>query len=362
MYTDPPLHRPFRAILGGSASKLVESATREPSASQNRPSLITWSTDTIPERERFAFWRDAVCRAVFNISIEAPPERLSARISARTSGPLRLATSESIGAYQLSRSRRHIASAPSDHYSIFLQQSGCSVINHSGDETVAVQSNDITIYDGRLPFHGTFFSGKRTIAVIPREMIDRRAPWLRQRPLHKFASNGPFVDLARRHLLEIAGEGVMLSDSATALLTENLCNLLTLASATDIAPQRLQSELQIEAALAFCRQHLHEVGLSPQLVADYLGVSLRTLHLRFRQIGQTFGNWVLEHRLKACGATLRDPNQQLLNISEIAYRWGFNDLSHFNKAFRAHFDMSPREWRHSAEAVPPAARNGILLP
>jgi AraC-like DNA-binding protein len=29
----------------------------------------------------------------------------------------------------------------------------------------------------------------------------------------------------------------------------------------------------------------------------------------------------------------------------IAYRCGFNDLSHFNKAFRAGFDRSPRECR-----------------
>lgn len=329
---------------------MVDSATREPIALQNRPSLATWSTDATPQRERFAYWRDVVCRTVFNISIEAPPELFSARMSARSSGPLRLATSSSIGTYQLGRSRRDIASAPADHYSVFLQQSGCSLINHS-DETVAVHSNDIAIYDGRLPFHGTFFDGKRTIAVIPRDMIDRRAPWLRQRALHKFTSHGPFVDLARRHLLEIADEGVVLSDSATTLLTENLCNLLTLASATDIAPNRLQSELQIEAALAFCRRRLHDAELSPQLVADYLGISVRTLHLRFRQIGQTFGTWVLEHRLKACGAALRDPNQQTQNISEIAYRWGFNDLSHFNKAFRARFGMTPREWRSSSSVT-----------
>jgi AraC family transcriptional activator of tynA and feaB len=36
-----------------------------------------------------------------------------------------------------------------------------------------------------------------------------------------------------------------------------------------------------------------------------------------------------------------------LNISEIAYAWGFNDLSHFNRAFRARFGMTPREWRHT---------------
>ena len=34
----------------------------------------------------------------------------------------------------------------------------------------------------------------------------------------------------------------------------------------------LQGELQIEALLAFCRQNLHDTELSPQFVADRLGV------------------------------------------------------------------------------------------
>jgi len=46
---------------------------------------------------------------------------------------------------------------------------------------------------------------------------------------------------------------------------------------------------------------------------------------------------------------LRDRNQRDLNISEIAYRWGCNDLSHFNKAFRVRYDQTPREWRNQPE-------------
>jgi AraC-like DNA-binding protein len=110
--------------------------------------------------------------------------------------------------------------------------------------------------------------------------------------------------------------------------------------------------LQIEALLAFCRDNLHHADLSPQHVADHVGISLRTLHSRFGQIDQTFGRWVLQSRLETCARALRDPNQRLLNISVIAYRWGFNDLSHFNRAFRAHFDMPPGEWRNAAVATP----------
>jgi AraC-like DNA-binding protein len=150
-------------------------------------------------------------------------------------------------------------------------------------------------------------------------------------------------------MLALAGSPAM-SESATALMMENLCNLLALASATGIPAGRLQPELQIEAMLAFCRQHLHEAELKPQRVADRLGVSLRTLHSRFKTVGSTFGQWVLEERLKACAMSLRDESQRGVNISEIAYRWGFNDLSHFNKSFRARFGRTPAEWRARIES------------
>jgi AraC-like DNA-binding protein len=37
----------------------------------------------------------------------------------------------------------------------------------------------------------------------------------------------------------------------------------------------------------------------------------------------------------------RDLNRRYQYISEVAYRWRFNDLSYFNKAFRAQFGTTP---------------------
>ena len=180
-------------------------------------------------------------------------------------------------------------------------------------------------------------------------MIDQRAPWLPRHPLHKLDAKSPFVDLARRYIMELT-TGAVKSDTATSVLTDNLCNLLALASATDVEPNRLQPELQIEALLAYCRQNLHDAELTPQRAADHARISVRTLHSRFKLIGKSFGRWVLDSRLDACRNALRDTNQNALSISEIAYRWGFNDLSHFNKAFRARFGCSPRECRENFRA------------
>ena len=44
-------------------------------------------------------------------------------------------------------------------------------------------------------------------------------------------------------------------------------------------------------------------------------------------------------------AALRDPRQRTRQISQIAYAWGFNDLSYFNRAFRRRFEVTPRDWR-----------------
>jgi len=328
---------------------MVESATTEIDNESNCSDCSFWSTDVMRTHERMSYWREAVCRAVFGISIEAPPEHFTARISARSSGALRFATSES-SPYEIVRTRRDIASAPDDHYSIYLQVQG-QTISTLGDDPLELNANDLAFYNGREPFR-SLQGGRRSIAVVPRAMIERRAPWMLRRPPRKISAAGSFyADLARQHLMHLNDCDIALSDGTVGMLAENLCNLVALATAPDVAIDRMEPELQLEALLAFCRQHLHEAELTPQDAADHLGISLRTLHARFRQTGQSFGRFMLASRLDACRDALRDENQMSSNISEIAYRWCFNDLSHFNKAFRARFDMTPREWRHGTETI-----------
>lgn len=325
---------------------MVESATEQTQTAEAPPAAAhvdILSTGTVAAREKVAYWREAVCSAVFGISVETTPEQFSARITARNAGPLRFAMSESTP-YQIARSQRQIDASPSDHYSIYLQLSG-QTVSSMNDEIFTFSANDIGVYDGRQPFR-SMHGGRRAIAVLPRTMIERRAPWLTRRTHHKLDADSPFAELARRHVMTLTDPATTLSEPAMSVLSENLCNLIALASAEAAEPGRMHPELQLEAILAFCRQHLQEADLSPQRAADRLGMSVRTLHWRFKQTGQTFGRWVRENRLEGCAASLRDANQRALNISDIAYNWGFNDLSHFNKAFRARFNMTPREWRH----------------
>jgi len=303
--------------------------------------MVSWSTDTIDERERFSYWRDMICNTLFSISPEAPSECFSARLKVRNCGPLRFAVCQSTS-YEIIRTSHDIARAPSDHYTIYLQVRGQTAIHQRG-ESISFQRSDIVMSDCRQPFRASLSNdGCRAVAVVPRTLVNSRAPWLRHRALYKF-SNSHFLDLARRHIVRLVSGN--LNELESNLLTENLCNLLALTSADDVPLDRQQPELQLEALLAYCQQNLHLPELSPQFVARRFGLSVRTVHLRFQKIEQTFGQWLLEARHDACSRALQHPLQRTSSISQIAYGCGFNDLSHFNKTFRARFGMSPSEWR-----------------
>ena len=276
---------------------------------------------------------------------------VSARLSARSAGAVRIATGESTR-YELIRGAREAANDTEAQYSIYLQLRGQLDITQGG-ETFTFAPSDIGISDLQRPLRGAHTDGGRRITIVlPREILERRAPWLRKAAMRRLAAGAPYVDLARRHMLELAGSPTM-SESTTALMIENSYTALSLASASGLPPARLQPELQTEAMLAFCRQHLHEDrteaaarGRSARRVAAHAAFALQGGRLR----PSASGCWRSGSR--PAPVALRDDTQRGVKISDIAFRWGFNDLSHFNKSFRARFGRTPAEWRSRLEDAP----------
>jgi AraC family transcriptional regulator, positive regulator of tynA and feaB len=307
--------------------------------------MTTWTTDAVKPSDRFSFWREVVCRTVLNVATEGPPKQFWARISGRTFGDLRFAAFDS-SSHEIVRSKEHLASAPADNYLISLQCQGRCHITQGSDDAFFLDPGEIAVVDGQKPFRVSFVSPvRRVLAVVPKTTLDMRIPWLRNIPHRRISADSEFADLTRSHLLRLANNHNDLSEGEVSLLTDNLYNLLALSFARQTSADRWRSAPQLPEILAFCRQNLGDPELSPHMVAAQFGISVRTLHSRFEHVDQTFSRWVIANRIEAIRVALRDPRQRDMSISEIAYRWGFSDLSHFNKLFRARFDQTPREWR-----------------
>jgi AraC-like DNA-binding protein len=90
-------------------------------------------------------------------------------------------------------------------------------------------------------------------------------------------------------------------------------------------------------------RHLSQASLSPAMVADLLGVSVRHMHMLFEGTGQSFSQTVTAQRIRLSRRLLREaPGRP---IAEVARACGFESLATFYRVFHATVGMPPGEFR-----------------
>jgi len=108
-----------------------------------------WSTQDVPARHQFAYWREAVCEAVMNVATEDPADDdFSGNIACAGYGELRFATFTS-SAHRIVRRPPHIGRSSHAHYLVSLQRSGTGRMEQNG-ASCELQAGDIGIVDGKI--------------------------------------------------------------------------------------------------------------------------------------------------------------------------------------------------------------------
>ncbi|MGH8445586.1 MAG: helix-turn-helix domain-containing protein, partial [Solimonas sp.] len=95
---------------------------------------------------------------------------------------------------------------------------------------------------------------------------------------------------------------------------------------------------------------LGDPDLTIAKAADESGVSARYLQKLFEAVGESFSHYVRARRLERCRSDLINPLYSHLSISDICFRWSFNDAAHFSRAFREQYNTSPRAYRRDIGA------------
>ena len=98
--------------------------------------------------------------------------------------------------------------------------------------------------------------------------------------------------------------------------------------------------------------HLGDCELSLAGVARRNNVSPRYVQKIFGEANSRFSQYVRTRRLEQCKKDLSNRLNVSLSISEICYRWGFNDLAYFSRAFSAEYGCSPRAYRSQLLEMP----------
>lgn len=138
----------------------------------------------------------------------------------------------------------------------------------------------------------------------------------------------------------------LLNPSEFAALSEHFLDLFTVSLAS-VRPQSYTLTRSRSVSLArvkqFVERYLIDSDLDTPKIVIGTGLSARYLNNLFGDEDTSLMRYVWHRRLDCCHQDLQNPVYNGRRISEIALKWGFNDLSHFSRAFRKRFGSSPRE-------------------
>ena len=113
------------------------------------------------------------------------------------------------------------------------------------------------------------------------------------------------------------------------------------------APEPM-SELAARRAadmLTYLRRNFANPSLTPTMMAEDLGLSVRYAHKLMGLTGGSFRQELIAQRLAAARTAFASNRKPRQTIADIAISVGFNDLSQFNRHFRTAFGLTPRAAR-----------------
>lgn len=311
------------------------------------------STSVVSEDERLEYWCDAICETYVELECDAlisdgAPQPFFGEIRIDDLASIQVSEVNSFGQL-VKRTKGCISKSNSDCFLISVQTKGKGVVFQDGRQA-RLEMGQFALYDSSRPYELQFTGPfSQTVLRIPRDLLIQRLPtaeWLTARTLNGHSGVGR---VALGMLQGIADQRVQIPSPYSERLRDSLLDLMTLACvdqseslAANVSSVQL---VQLRSIQHFIDEHVAEEDLTPDRVASQNRISVRYLNMLFSAVNTTASRWIWKRRLEFARADLSDPRRATQSISEIAYRWGFNDVSHFSRAFRKEFGMPPKDFR-----------------
>jgi AraC family transcriptional regulator, positive regulator of tynA and feaB len=150
-------------------------------------------------------------------------------------------------------------------------------------------------------------------------------------------------------LATLPGVVEKLGHAAEMVLQAQIMDLiaLSMAEAGAASKPRISSARSVAllAVRAATEARLTDPSLNSSIVAHAAGVSVRYANALLATDGQSIMSLILARQLDHCLAALEDRKQDYRTITDIALGWGFSDMTHFGRSFKAKYKILPSECR-----------------
>ncbi|MGC9537553.1 helix-turn-helix domain-containing protein [Streptomyces sp. UG1] len=323
---------------------------------------LDFSTAPLEGRARLDYWREVVCTTFVEYEMDVPQPTSAGfrgRVTAQTLGDLGVARVVS-DPHTVFRSPTLIRRSGEDDLLVNLAVQGCVTVSQQERDAV-LRPGDFTVYDSARPCRIVCADPFELLVLkVPRPLFDAHCPLARDAMATPVPGDhgvgalfAPFL-----HALTVHARGLAPDTSARigGTLLELLATALSDRTAVD-SRLKAPGTVHMVRARRYIDDHIADPDLSPPVIAQALGISVRYLHAIFRAEDTSPSRWILRRRVHRAAGLLADPARADRSVTDIAYAVGFKDASHFTRAFKSHHGVSPRGYRsnHTAAAQGPAA-------
>jgi AraC family transcriptional activator of tynA and feaB len=248
-------------------------------------------------------------------------------------------------------SAAHAANSNFDEVMICRQAAGRLVLEQEGRDAL-LDPGDMALLDPSLPYTGEFSADSRLLVVkVPRQQLEAYLGPIRAVTARTLRPVEAEIGLTSSFLAMLPSFVDSLSPLAQEPVRNQTMDLIALSlgkAAGEKAPGassvRALVRMKVRAAI---EARLHEPQIDLRSVAAAAGVSLRYANVALAEESTSISRVIQERRLARCRKALEDPAQSHRTVSDIAYNWGFSDMTHFGRRFRAAFGQLPSEYRRS---------------
>ena len=315
--------------------------------------MYRWCTDEVEPNDRFDYWREVRSKGLFGVTAELERERRTdffGEFSLRQLGGAGLVELKA-SAYAVERSSTDIACAPGDAICVYQQLGSGGWFGGMRGSDFAIANGSFATSHTDLPYRtaplgaGGFHLRILKIPVSSIPAQDRRmrelSPRIFDDPTLAPLLGACFAELGAASSDQGAEATSLVQALAHLALIER--GIVRPGSRRGQAALRTARLLQARRLIA---RHLQNSDLSPSMVADELGVSVRHLHMLFETAAKSFSHTVTNERLKRSRRLMREAPERL--IADIATACGFESLATYYRVFNAAYGMAPGDFRAQA--------------
>lgn len=320
-------------------------------AESGEPVLLSQRFDSagMNSAEAFRGWQQAVA-PVFDIEPIDAHGPFAATYDTYHLGDI-LVGIGSFDATAFTRSRQKALSDGIDHVMVQVYTAG-GYTGMLDDRQITVRRGDLVTLDMARETRTASVASTNITVMIPRDLLK-----VRELP-HGHMSQGPkgsvlgglmvdFLSSLKDRLPTMPRSVGAAAANATLALYH--AALEPMDEMGDTAPQPFR-DAQFQRARRLIETRLGDSRLDAETLAPALGLSRSTLYRLFEPY-RGVASFVLDRRLAHARKALCDP-QDTRHIGVIAGDFGFADPSHFSRAFRRRFGITPIEQRRQGRNAP----------